>query len=221
MRHVLPDWSLGLFAAVLMGSILSSFNSALNSASTLFSLQFYQGYIKPSASGEEIVKTGKYFSIGLAAASILIAPLLAQMQSIFEYLQKVNGLYSVPIIGIFLLGITTKHIPALAAKVGMVVGMAFYACFSFVNIKDVPTFFANGDGDLHWLHGYFISFLSSVIVMIVLGQLYPKTEDEIAVSDQKVPAPVDMTPWPQAKNASLAIVCATIGIYLFLTWAAH
>ena len=221
VRHVLPDWSLGLFAAVLMGSILSSFNSALNSASTLFSLQFYQGYIKPSASGEEIVKTGKYFSIGLAAASILIAPLLAQMQSIFEYLQKVNGLYSVPIIGIFLLGITTKHIPALAAKVGMVVGMAFYAFFSFVNIKDVPTFFANGDGDLHWLHGYFISFLSSVIVMIVLGQLYPKTEDEIAVSDQKVPAPVDMTPWSQAKNASLAILCATIGIYLFLTWAAH
>ena len=221
VRHVLPDWSLGLFAAVLMGSILSSFNSALNSASTLFSLQFYQGYIKPSASGEEIVKTGKYFSIGLAAASILIAPLLAQMQSIFEYLQKVNGLYSVPIIGIFLLGITTKHIPALAAKVGMVVGMVFYAFFSFVNIKDVPTFFANGDGDLHWLHGYFISFLSSVIVMIVLGQLYPKTEDEIAISDQQVPAPVDMTPWSQAKNASLAIVCATIGIYLFLTWAAH
>ena len=221
VRHVLPDWSLGLFAAVLMGSILSSFNSALNSASTLFSLQFYQGYIKPSASGEEIVKTGKYFSIGLAAASILIAPLLAQMQSIFEYLQKVNGLYSVPIIGIFLLGITTKHIPALAAKVGMVVGMAFYAFFSFVNIKDVPTFFANGDGDLHWLHGYFISFLSSVIVMIVLGQLYPKTEDEIAISDQQAPAPVDMTPWSQAKNASIAIVCATIGIYLFLTWAAH
>ncbi|MAX30720.1 MAG: solute:sodium symporter family transporter [Candidatus Marinimicrobia bacterium] len=221
VRHVLPDWSLGLFAAVLMGSILSSFNSALNSASTLFSLQFYQGYIKPSASGEEIVKTGKYFSIGLAVASILIAPLLAQMQSIFEYLQKVNGLYSVPIIGIFLLGITTKHIPALAAKVGMVVGMAFYAFFTFVNIKGVPTFFANGDGDLHWLHGYFISFLSSVIVMIILGQLYPKTEDEIAISDQKVPAPVDMTPWSQAKNASLAIVCATIGIYLFLTWAAH
>ena len=221
VRHVLPDWSLGLFAAVLMGSILSSFNSALNSASTLFSLQFYQGYIKPSASGEEIVKTGKYFSIGLAAASILIAPLLAQMQSIFEYLQKVNGLYSVPIIGIILMGITTKHIPALAAKVGMVVGMAFYAFFTFVNIKDVPTFFANGDGDLHWLHGYFISFLSSVIVMIVLGQLYPKTEDEIAVSDQKVPAPVDMTPWSQAKNASLAILCATIGIYLFLTRAAH
>ena len=219
VRHVLPDWSLGLFAAVLMGSILSSFNSALNSASTLFSLQFYHGYINKKASGEQIVKIGKYFGIGLAVASIMIAPILAQMQSIFEYLQKVNGLYSVPIIGIFILGIGTKHVPAIAAKIGMIVGMAFYAFFTFVNIKDVPVFFANGDGDLHWLHGYFISFISSVVVMLVIGYIKPKSIEEIAISDQRVPAPVDMTPWHQAKNASYAIMGTTVLMYLLLTWA--
>jgi len=219
VRHVLPDWSLGLFAAVLMGSILSSFNSALNSASTLFSLQFYSGYINKNASGEQIVRIGKYFGIGLAVASIMIAPILDQMQSIFEYLQKVNGLYSVPIIGIFMLGIGTKHVPAIAAKIGMIVGMAFYAFFTFVNIKDVPVFFANGDGDLHWLHGYFISFISSVVVMLVIGYIKPKSVEEIAISDQRVPAPVDMTPWHQAKNASYAIMGTTVLIYLFLTWA--
>ena len=217
VRHVLPDWSLGLFAAVLMGSILSSFNSALNSASTLFSLQFYNGYINRSATGEQIVKVGKYFSIGLAVTSIFIAPLLDQMQSIFEYLQKVNGLYSVPIIGIFLLGITTKHVPAIAAKIGMIVGMGSYAFFTFVNIKDVPTFFANGDGDLHWLHGYFISFISSIFTMLIIGYFKPKTADEIAKSDERVPAPVDMTPWSQAKNVSFAIMGITVGIYLVLT----
>jgi SSS family solute:Na+ symporter len=219
VRHILPDWSLGLFAAVLMGSILSSFNSALNSASTLFSLQFYSGYINKNASGEQIVKIGKYFGIGLAVASIMIAPILDQMQSIFEYLQKVNGLYSVPIIGIFMLGIGTKHVPAIAAKIGMIVGMAFYAFFTFVNIKDVPVFFANGDGDLHWLHGYFISFISSVVVMLVIGYIKPKSVEEIAISDQRVPAPVDMTPWHQAKNASYAIMGTTVLMYLFLTWA--
>ncbi len=218
VRHVLPDWSLGLFAAVLMGSILSSFNSALNSASTLFSLQFYNGYINKNASGEQIVRIGKYFGIGLAVASIMIAPILDQMQSIFEYLQKVNGLYSVPIIGIFMLGIGTKHVPAIAAKIGMIVGMAFYAFFTFVNIKDVPVFFANGDGDLHWLHGYFISFISSVVVMLVIGYIKPKSVEEIAISDQRDPAPVDMTPWHQAKNASYAIMGTIVGIYLFLTW---
>ncbi len=219
VRHILPDWSLGLFAAVLMGSILSSFNSALNSASTLFSLQFYSGYINKNASGEQIVRIGKYFGIGLAVASIMIAPILDQMQSIFEYLQKVNGLYSVPIIGIFMLGIGTKHVPAIAAKIGMIVGMAFYAFFTFVNIKDVPVFFANGDGDLHWLHGYFISFISSVVVMLVIGYIKPKSVEEIAISDQRVPAPVDMTPWHQAKNASYAIMGTTVLMYLFLTWA--
>ena len=219
VRHILPDWSLGLFAAVLMGSILSSFNSALNSASTLFSLQFYSGYINKNASGEQIVKIGKYFGIGLAVASIIIAPILAQMQSIFEYLQKVNGLYSVPIIGIFMLGIGTKHVPPIAAKIGMIVGMLFYAFFTFVNIKDVPVFLANGDGDLHWLHGYFISFVSSVVVMLVIGYIKPKSPEEIAISDQRVPAPVDMTPWHQAKNASYAIMGTTVLMYLFLTWA--
>ena len=217
VRHVLPDWSLGLFAAVLMGSILSSFNSALNSASTLFSLQFYKGYINKEASGDQIVSTGKKFGIALAIASIFIAPLLDQMQSIFEYLQKVNGLYSVPIIGIFLLGITTKRVPAIAAKLGMIVGMVAYAFFTFVNIKDVPQFFANGDGDLHWLHGYFISFVASILVMLLIGKLKPKTAEEIAISDQRDPAPVDMTPWGSAKNASIAIIGVTVGIYFILS----
>ena len=219
VRHVLPDWSLGLFAAVLMGSILSSFNSALNSASTLFSLQFYKGYINKEASGEQIVAVGKKFGILLAIASIFIAPMLDQMQSIFEYLQKVNGLYSVPIIGIFLLGITTKYVPAIAAKVGMIAGMLFYAFFSFVNIKDVPTFFADGAGELHWLHGYFISFILSIAIMLLIGKIKPKSEEEIAISDERVPAPVDMTPWTNAKNVSMAIMATTVGIYILLTIA--
>jgi len=221
VRHVLPDWSLGLFAAVLMGSILSSFNSALNSASTLFSLQFYQSYINRNASGEQIVKIGKYFGIGLAISSICIAPLLAQMQSIFEYLQKVNGLHSVHIIGIFLLGILTKRIPAMAAKVGMITGMSAYAFFTFINIKDVLPFFANTDGDLHWLHGYFISFSLSILVMVLLGYFYPKSDEEIEISEKKDPAPVDMAPWKSAKKVSAGIIFMTIIIYLALTGIAN
>jgi len=217
VRHVLPDWSLGLFAAVLMGSILSSFNSGLNSASTLFSLQFYKGYLNRAASGKKIVSVGKKFGVGIAITSIFIAPMLEQMRSIFEYLQKINGLYSVPIIGIFILGISTKYIPAIAAKIGMGVGIVFYAFFTFINIKNVPAFLANNEGNLHWLHGYFISFIASIAVMIAIGYLRPKTPEEIKISDQQDPSPVDMTPWPHAKNTSYAVVGITIFIYLLLT----
>ena len=35
VKAVLPEWALGLFDAVIVGSILSSFNDALNSAGPL------------------------------------------------------------------------------------------------------------------------------------------------------------------------------------------
>ncbi|MDP6942604.1 MAG: solute:sodium symporter family transporter, partial [Myxococcota bacterium] len=69
VRHVLPDWSIGLFLAVLVGSILSSFNSALNSASTLFSLQFYKGYIARDAEPVDVVRAGKRFGTLIAVAA--------------------------------------------------------------------------------------------------------------------------------------------------------
>ncbi len=39
VQAVLPPWMLGFFAAVIFGAILSSFNSGLNSATTLFSVE--------------------------------------------------------------------------------------------------------------------------------------------------------------------------------------
>ena len=53
--------------------------------------------------------------------------------------------------------------------------------------------------------------------MIAIGYLRPKTPEEIKISDQQDPSPVDMTPWPHAKNTSYAIVGITIFIYLLLT----
>ncbi|GIS56721.1 MAG: hypothetical protein CM1200mP1_06590 [Candidatus Neomarinimicrobiota bacterium] len=78
---------------------------------------------------------------GLAAHKFIIAPMLGKMQSIFEYLQKVNGLYSVPIIGIFLLGITTKHVPEICTQGWDVSGMLFYSFFTFLISKIFSNFF--------------------------------------------------------------------------------
>ena len=161
------------------------------------------------ATGEEVVSAGKRFGSVIAIAAMVVAPLLASMESIFAYLQSVNGLYSVPIIAIFLLGITTKRIPALAAKVGMVVGMTCYAFFTFFPI----------DG-FHWLHGYFVSFIAAVLVMLAIGKLNPKSDEEVALSDERSPAPVDMTPWGGAKKASWAIVIVTVLMYALLSAAA-
>ncbi|MEQ1843016.1 MAG: solute:sodium symporter family transporter, partial [Verrucomicrobiales bacterium] len=46
VSEVLPSWLTGFFAAVMVGAILSSFNSALNSTATLFSLGVYKQHFQ-------------------------------------------------------------------------------------------------------------------------------------------------------------------------------
>ena len=56
----------------------------------------------------------------------------------------------------------------------------------------------------------------------VLGEpWFTKTDAEIDASDERDPAPVDMTPWEHAKTVSYGIMASTVGIYLLLTMASN
>tara|TARA_B100000003_G_scaffold80907_1_gene72638 strand:- start:292 stop:471 length:180 start_codon:yes stop_codon:yes gene_type:complete len=55
------------------------------------------------------------------------------------------------------------------------------------------------------------------MIMLLVGYLKPKSQKEIEISDERDPAPVDMTPWPRAKEASIIIVGVTILIYVLLS----
>ena len=212
VRAVLPEWALGLFGAVIVGSILSSFNSALNSASTLFCIDFYRpltSRVNDTADDKRVVAAGQIFAAGIAILAMIVAPLLAQMQSIFDYLQKVNGLYSVPIIVIFLMGILTRRANARGAKAAMAVGVLSYAGFTFADvvISDLqwPTWY-------HWLHGYGISVaLAFATVVVFFGQPQVQNEDPEACA-----SPVDMNPWSMAKPIAVMIALAAVGLYVGL-----
>lgn len=54
---VLPDWAIGFFAATIFGAILSSFNSFLNSGSTLFAIDIYRGLLNPNGPAGRACRT--------------------------------------------------------------------------------------------------------------------------------------------------------------------
>jgi len=132
VNHVLPGPLAGFFAAAMIGAILSSFNSALNSTCTLFGLGLYKNVLKKDATEHQVVRSGKIFGWLIAGASMSVAPLLANTKSIFGYLQKMNGLYFVPIFSVVLVGLLSKRIPPLAAKVALIVGFLVIAAGYFV-----------------------------------------------------------------------------------------
>ncbi len=208
VSKVLPASLLGFFAAVLFGAVLSSFNSALNSSVTLFGLDIYKSHINKEASEKQVVKIGKTFGIFLAILSMFIAPFIANApDGLFGYLQEVNGCYSIPILTIILVGYLTKYVPAIAAKVGLISGVVLYSISQFI----LKPFVFGDENYPHFLHVMAILFVLNVIIMLIIGKLYPRETPYKAYESNEV----DITPWKYVKAAGIGITVIVIGIYIY------
>jgi len=204
VNTVLPTAYVGFFAAVMMGAILSSFNSALNSTCTLFSLGLYKSSINKDADNEKVVRSGKIFGWIIAVFSMTLAPLLIGQDSIFGYLQKMNGIYFIPIFAVVLVGMLTRRVPPLAAKLALVMGFTIIACGYFV-----PPF-AKIVESMHNFHFLGVVFAYLVILMLIVGELKPLGKEWIQ-EDVKA---VDMTPWAHARVAGAVLVLLVLTIYV-------
>jgi len=197
VKEVLPISLLGFFAAVLFGAILSSFNSALNSSVTLFGLDIYKEHINPDATDAEVVKYGKGFGILLAIMAMFVAPLIANADSLFTYLQEINGCYSIPILTIIVVGYLTKWVPAIAAKIAIILGVVLYSISQWV----LKPFVFGEEIYPHFLHVMAILFVLNVLIMLVIGMLRPReVAFELPYTKQ-----VDITPYSLVKPLGAAI----------------
>ena len=204
VRGVLPPVLTGFLAAVIVGAILSSFNSALNSTATLFSLGVYQSMLHPDASETRVIKAGKIFGTIIAIISMTVAPLLAGQDSLFGYLQKMNGLYFIPIFSVVLIGITTLRVPAFAANIALLLGFLAIAGGYFVPALKA---YVNGLHEFHFLGAVFASL---IVLMLLLGYLSPLKN----AWEQQASGDIDMTPWKLAWPLGLLLILLVLSVYI-------
>lgn len=207
VNAVLPPALVGFFAAVLVGAILSSFNSALNSSVTLFGVDIYKEYFDKDASDEKVVKKGKSFGILLAVLSMFIAPFIANAPSgLFGYLQEVNGCYSIPILTIIVMGYFHKRISAFAAKLAIISGVVLYIFYLLLK------YFVIGEDSVpHYLHVMAIIFVFNIILMLVISKFRPRKTDYVVEYTKQV----EVTPWKYVKPVGIAICALVIFIYAY------
>jgi len=210
---VLPWWMRGFFAAAIVGAILSSFNSVLNAVVTLVSLDAYRRYIRPDASERQTVRVGRIFGTTVAIAAMTIAPMLAGQDSIFGYLQKMNGLYAAPIFAVVLVGMFTRKVPAFAANLALLIGVASIAIVYFAPAVAGPLAAMNG---FHFLG---LVFAALVGLMLLLGQIFPRKIAAAAVDADgrvaEVVYAVPMEPWRFAVPGGSLLVIIVVAIYVW------
>lgn len=202
VKKVLPLWLTGFFVAVMMGAILSTFNSALNSAATLFSLGIYKRYINKNTSDKRLVAIGKWTSALLAVFAIGIAPFVANApEGLYQLLQQLNGIFFIPIASVILAGFLFPRVTAGGAKIGLLFGLVFYVLMDYII-----------QVQLHFIHIWAIEFVLNILVMHIASALMKK-EERFVMKDAGV---LDLKPWKYAKHFSAILVLCAIILYIVL-----
>ncbi len=204
VSDVLPKFMTGFFLAVLLGAVFSSYNSLLNSAATMFVLDVYAPLKKNSLSNDQLVNIAKIVSVMLALLSFVIAPMLQfAPRGLWELIRVFTGFYNVPIIVIVLIGLTTKNVPALAAKVVVIFHAVAYALYRFVF-----------EFDIHYVHVYAILAIIEIAIMLIIGQASPNEQEW---SFSKSTDTVDMIPWRYAVPVSSTLLTLIVVLYLIFS----
>jgi len=202
LMRVMPFGLLGFFAAVVLGAILSTFNSVLNSAATIFSLDIYKKLINPNCSDRRLVRVGRLSSLVLALFAIGIAPLVGNApEGLYQLMQQLNGIFFIPIASILIAGFFIPKVTAKGAKVGLVTGLTFYLLTSFVF-----------DSGIHFIHIWAIEFVMNLVLMVTVSHYFPGKPNTFVSQ----PPVLEMKPWKYAKPVSAALCLVTVLIYIWL-----
>ncbi|KAA9131624.1 solute:sodium symporter family transporter [Marinihelvus fidelis] len=215
VAEVLPPALAGLFAAVMVGAVLSTFNSVLNSAATLFSHGIWRPLFQRDASDRQMVASGRWCSIVLAIAAMVTAPRIDTSGSLYNYLQQINATFFGPMLAVILAALFTRRASALAAKTALVVGPVVFYMVNFAWREPIQAAVQSAFGlqeEIHFLHWLAVVFVFTVALITAISAWRPDTRSHAPAA----PAPVDMTPWRMARPISALVVLATLATYILL-----
>ena len=205
VTDVLPWYLQGLFLVVLLGAVFSSFNALINSAATMFALDIVKP-IRPMISDKKLLLLSKWFSAFLAFISFFISPLLMLApDGLWDLIRRFTGFFNIPIITIVLIGIFAKNVPSIAAKIVII----FHVITYYMILWGTRHIFGI-NLDISYIHVYGILFVAELVIMLVIGKLYPMSKPW----SFKPNAMVEMKPWKHALSISVVLLGLMVGFYL-------
>lgn len=205
VAKVLPKPLLGFFTACLFGAILSTFNSFINSAATLFCYDIYRPVFNKNITDEELIKVAKIAGTIIAIVSMIIAPLLQYgTGGLFLLLKRFAGFFNIPIVALVAVGFLNKTISGKAARIVVLLHVILY--YSLVWIFKVQINFSHVMGGL---------FVFDIVTMYILGMFFKREIPYIPSIKNK--SNVDLTAWKYVREFSALLVIGLCYLYTVLS----
>lgn len=173
----------GLIAAGVMGAILSSIDSMMNSAATIVSVDIYQRYINPQASDRQMIRVGRSSIVGFVTLATLMAILVLDPNSeghFFLQIVDYQGYLTPGLLVTFLLGIFWRRATGLGSFVTICVGI-FYSWIVQAGydgyLGQIPSVRAYFGEELNIFHRVIIVVLLCLLTHILIS-LRSKPDEE-------------------------------------------
>jgi len=201
VADLMPPALLGLFTAVLFGAVLSTYNSVLNSAATLFCLDIYKPLFRPDIPERELIRVGRTVTAFIAVATMFVAPLvLYAPEGLFQFVRRATGFFNVPMITLVLIGFFTTRTSGFAARTAVIFYLAAYTLIVFVLGEP-----------LNFIHTMGLLAVGMMAIMIGLSYIKPRPEPYYMHLNTRA---VDLTPWQYGPACAALLLSLLVFVYL-------
>ncbi|MCW0481807.1 sodium:solute symporter [Gaoshiqia sediminis] len=175
VTRLLPSGMIGMVMAVLIAALVSTIDSALNSLSTVFTMDIYVKKHKPDATQKQIITIGRIVTVLGAAISIVLTLAIDSIKglNLFDIFQAILGFIAPPMAVVFLFGVlwkrTTTRAVNFTLSVGTIISIGTGIFYLWIFPKEQYTF---------WPHFLLLSFFIFVF-LAVLTFLISLSEKEV------------------------------------------
>lgn len=174
--NILPTGLLGLVLAGFIAALMSSVDSGLNAASTLFTFDFYKKLSKKPTSKSSI-NASQIAMVVFTVIAALWSPHIENFPSLWDYLQMVLSFICPPIVALFIWGLFLPIVNAKGANYAIITG-AFLGAFALLS-KSGLLFSALEPMLPHYLYLSGLIFIICSVVLIIVSIATPSSNKNV------------------------------------------
>ena len=201
IKNLIPAGLKGFMFAAIFGAVMSSLDSMLNSASTIFTMDLYKRHFKKEASSKSLIKIGRIMTVIFVFVGCLIAPQLGnpKFQGIFHYIQDFQGFISPGILAAFVFGMIFKRAPPSAAITALILNVPVYGILHLKRFDNIV-----------FLNKMAITFGILIAAMTIITAFKALPEPKALPSK----GGIDMKSSSSVVWLGLAVIAITIALYI-------
>jgi SSS family solute:Na+ symporter len=201
IKNLIPAGLKGFMFAAIFGAVMSSLDSMLNSASTIFTMDLYRRHFKSDASPKSLIFIGRVMTCVFVLIGCLIAPYLGhpKLMGIFHYIQDFQGYISPGILAAFVFGLIFKRAPSSAAIAALILNVPVYGILHLHYFDHIV-----------FLNKMAITFAILILTMTIVTILKPLPEPKTLPST----GGIDMKPASSVIWLGAAVIAVTIALYI-------